>query len=404
MRELGIITDGAVLIVNGIIAQAGPSRRVENLAEAKGAIEINATGRVVMPGFVDSHTHLIAGASRPDSYHPQKAAAKASGFPGDVLGGELLTAVRAVRGMTARSLEFQARKIVEGCIRHGTTTLEAKSGYGLDETTELRILRVLAGLNQRPIQVVPTYLGAYVTPPEFERRCDDYIEWMCSEMMPKIKRRKLAEFADVRCGPDGFDLAQSSKYLQAAKRLGFIPKVHAEGTCHSDSIRMAVGLQAASVDGLNCASEEDAAILARSSTIATLMPGSTFQGLHDRYPPARMLLDHGAAVALASGFHHVASPSYNMQTVLALACSAMKMSPAEAITAATINGAYAVCRAARVGSLQFGKEADLIMLAVPDYREIPYYFGVNLVAMTMRRGEIVYKEADVSWKEELSSV
>lgn len=403
MRDLGIIKDGALLIVNGIVVQAGPSRRVENLAEARGAVEINAAGRVVMPGFVDSHTHLVAGASRVGGYEREYSADKAAGFADNEPGGDLLSALRSVRGTTARSLEFQARRIVEGCIRHGTTTLEAKSGHGLDDTTELRILRVMADLDQKPIQVVPTYLGANATPPEFDQRGDDYVEWMCSNLMPKIRKRKLAEFADVNCGPRGFDLAQSRKYLEAARRLKFHTKVHAERSCHFGAIPLAVEMQAASADGLNYATEEDAAILARSATIGTLMPGSTFQGFDNRYPPARMLLDQGVAVALASGFHHGGSPSYNMQTMLALACSEMKMSPAEAISAATINGAHAVCRANRVGSLRYGMEADLIMLDVPDYREIPYYFGVNLVAMTMRRGEIVYKEANVSWKDELSS-
>lgn len=377
---------------------------MENLAGARGAIEIDATGKVVMPGFVDSHTHLIAGPSQSDTpLFPQGRPHDGNVAP-ERSQEKLLNAMRAVQGMTVRALEFHARKVVEGCIRHGTTTLEAKSGYGIDETTELRILRVLASLNQRPMQVVSTYLGAHITPPEFEGRHKEYLAWMCSRLMPIARHRRLAEFADVHCGVDGFDVARSRTFLEKALRLGLVPKVHAGLGEDPGIVPMAIELRAASVDGLNFVTESEAEMLCRSDTITTLLPGSSFYQGKIEYAPARMLLQQGAAVAIASGFRHGGSPSYNMQNVVALACSHMHMSAAEAISAATINGAHALRRAGRIGSLQTGKQADLIMLNVSDYREIPYYFGVNLVALTMRRGEIVYKEADVNWKEESSSV
>ncbi|MGH9630065.1 MAG: imidazolonepropionase [Bryobacteraceae bacterium] len=389
LRNLGIIEDGAVLITGGVIASVGPTRRIENLAEARDADEISAAGRVVMPGFVDSHTHLIAGSARLEDH--EMSIAGASEYEIERTGGGLFASIRKVRAASARSLEYQARRVIEGCIRHGTTTLEAKSGYGLDETTELRILRTIADLDQKPINVVPTYFGAHRTPPEYEQRTDEYLEWMCSHMIPKLRTRKLAKFADVFCDPRAFSPEFSRKYLQTAKRLGLIPKIHAHGV----GVQIAVEVDAASADGLSDATEADANLLARSNTIATMMPGLDFDGRMDRFAPARTLIERGAAVALATGLQHVGSPTFNMQTVVALACKYMKMTTAEAISAATINGAHALRMADRVGSIQFGRDADLIVLNVSDYREISYYFGVNLVGLTMRRGQIIYKEADV---------
>ena len=398
MRELGIIQDGSVLIHEGRIASLGPSRRVENLPAARRAREIDASGRVVMPGFVDSHTHLIAGPPRLTDYemrlvgrtHVEIAAA----------GGGVLSTVREVREMPIRRLVMQARGILESFIRHGTTTLEAKSGYGLDETAERKSLRAIRALNGKPLDIVPTYLGAHAVPPEYAGRAADYVSWVCAVVMPKIRRRNLARFADVCCAQGAFTLPQARRYLETARELGFELKIHAEQFSRTGAALLAVELGAASADHLVCANEEDIRALAGSDTIATLLPGAVFHLGLERYPPARQLIEAGAAVALATDFNPGTSPTCSMPVVLSIACSQMRMAPAEAVTAATINGAYAIGSAGRSGSVEIGKDADLVIFDVPDYREIPYHFGVNLVAMTIQRGTVLYRQGEIEWPED----
>ncbi len=378
-------------MVDGIIANVGISRRVENLVEARTAIEVNAAGRVVMPGFIDSHTHLISGPTRLDD--PPKE--------GSAYGvQDTLSAIRTVRAALARSLEFQARKILELCARHGTTTLEAKSGHGLDEPSEVKIFRVLSEIDRQPINIVPTYFGAHITPPEFNQNHGAYLDWVCSTFLPKVASRKFARFADADCSPSGFSVDSVRTYLQAARHLGLIPKLHAEQSAHLGAIPLAIEMEAASADGLNYADGADADLLARSNVIATLLPADIFHNAADRAAPARMLLDRGAAVAIATGFHHGRSPALSMQFIISIACEHLGMTAAEAISAATINAAHALRTDRRAGSLQFGKDADLIMLNVADYRELSYYSGVNLVSLTMRKGDMIYKEADVNWPDE----
>ncbi|MEO8131891.1 MAG: amidohydrolase family protein, partial [Bryobacteraceae bacterium] len=380
--------DGAVLVVNGVISSVGPSRRVENLAEARNALEMNASGRVVMPGLIDSHTYLISGPPLLDDIRS----------PGLTETQQILAAVRLVRSAPARTLEFQARRILQACARHGTTSLESKSGYGLDDSSELKILRVLAEIDKNPINVVATYFGAHIMPPEFNHNRGGYLEWVRETFLPKVAARKLARFACALCSPAGFSIDEARGYLQAARRLGLIPKVHAEQTSQSGGTRLAVETEAASADGLNYATSEDADLLARSNVIATVLPADYRQGVADRPAPARLLIDHGAALAIATGFHHGKMPGYNMQHAASIACKDLKLTAAEAISASTINGAHAIRSDGRCGSLQFGKDADLIILNVADYREISYYSGVNLVSATMRRGEVIYQESEVTWE------
>ncbi|MGD0200359.1 MAG: imidazolonepropionase [Bryobacteraceae bacterium] len=398
MRELGIIQDGSVLIQEGRIAGLGPSRRVENLPAARRAREIDASGRVVMPGFVDSHTHLISGPPRLSDYEMQLAGR--SHLEIAAAGGGVLSTVREVREMPVRRLVMQARGILESFIRHGTTTLEAKSGYGLDETAERKSLRAIRALNGKPLDIVPTYLGAHVVPPEYAGRAADYVSWVCAVVMPKIRRRNLARFADVCCEHGAFTLPQARRYLETARELGFGLKIHAEQFSRTGAALLAVELGAASADHLNCANEEDIRALAGSDTIATLLPGAVFHLGLERYPPARKLIEAGAAVALATGFNTGTSPTCSMPVVLSIACSRMRMAPAEAVTAATINGAHAIGSAGRSGSIEIGKDADLVIFDVPDYREIPYHFGVNLVAMTIQRGTVLYRQGEIEWPED----
>jgi imidazolonepropionase len=375
LRDLGIIENGAVLIRDGTILAAGPASEVEK--DAHRAIEIDAAGRVVMPGFVDSHTHLVFGVPRLMDYemrlngatYPQIAAA----------GGGILSSMRAVRAMAEADLESGAREFRDAMFRHGTTTVEAKSGYGLDEQAEMKLLRVIAS-----IEAIPTFLGAHVCPPEYAP--DDYVDLLCSEWLPHIRKANLAEFADVYCDSGAFTLAQSRRYLERARSLGFGIKIHAEQFSPSGAARLAVELEAVSADHLEQAGDRDAEALGRSGVICTLLPGSVFHLALHHYAPARTLIDAGAAVAVATDFNPGTSPTYSMQMVLSLACTEMRMTPAEAIAAATINGAHALRRGDRIGSLEPGKEADLIVVNASDYREIPYYFGANNVMLTLKRG------------------
>jgi imidazolonepropionase len=398
LGEIAIIQDGAVLIQDGKIACLGPSRRVENLAAARKAREIDASGRVVAPGFVDSHTHLVCGPARLAEYEMRIAGATYEQIA--AAGGGILNSVRAVRETPIRRLVLEAQRTIGGFIRHGTTTLEAKSGYGLDETGERKALRAVQALNGQPLDIVPTYLGAHVVPPEYAGRADDYLDWMCRSFMPKIAERRMARFADVYCERGAFTVDQARRYLETARGLGFALKVHAEQFSSSGAARLAVEMDATSADHLDHVQDEDIRILAASSVIATLLPGAVFHLGLDRYPPARALIDGGAAVALATDFNPGTSPTCNMQMILSLACTQMKMTPGEAFAAATINAAHALGCAARVGSLEAGKSADLVIYDVPDYREIPYHFGVNQVLMTIKRGAVLFEKGKIQWQED----
>lgn len=387
LRDVGLVETGAVLIRDGLVVDAGPERRIARLPEARHAREVDAAGRVVMPGFVDSHTHLIFGRPRLTDYEMRLAGASYAEIA--AAGGGILSSVQAVRSLPAAKLEAQGSAFLSAMAHHGTTTIEAKSGYGLDEAGEFKTLRTLGKLGGRPIDIVPTYLGAHVTPPEYRGNSDGYVDWMGGEMMPKIRRRKLARFADVYCDAGAFTLEQSRRYLESARRHGFELKIHAEQFSRSGATQLAVELDAASADHLEQAGEHEIRALANANTLATLLPGSVFHlGTHC-YAPARALIDAGAAVALATDFNPGTSPTYSMQMVLSLACTEMRMSPAEALTAATINGAHAIRCADQAGSLEPGKLADLIVLDLSDYREVPYYFGTNNVHLTMKRGVIL---------------
>jgi len=389
LGELGIIRDGALLLEDGRIAEVGPSRRVENLLRARKAREIDATGRVVMPGFVDCHTHPISGMPWLDDYEARLAGA------GHAPRG-LTSTINAVRRASAKRLEARARQVVHGMARHGTTTLEAKSGYGMDDTGELKILRVQAKLREAPLDIVSTFLCPRIIPAAYGGDAAGYIAWICSELLPKIRRKGLARFADFACDEQVFSPEQSQRYLETARALGFPLKVHASQFRGNGGVQQAVALNAVSADHLDYAGRNEVDLLARSNTMAVLLPGSSFHLGSGRYAPARALIDEGAAVALGTNFNPGTSPTYNMQMVVALACACLGMSPAEALCAATFNAACAIGCGNFAGSLEAGKAGDLIVLNAADYREIPYHFGVNLVRMTVKRGAIIYKEGAVS--------
>lgn len=387
LDELHIIDDGAVLIDDGIIREVGPTRRLENLAGVRKAREMSAAGRVVMPGFVDSHTHIISGPSRLSGAAMSDRDA-------------VLDNVAAVRETTARRLTAQATSVLRLAIAHGTTSIESKSGYGLNASGELKILRVLTALGDSPLELVPTFCGANVVPPEFDGRAEDYIRWMCDELLPLVHRRGLARFVDGRCDPGAFTAEQLRPYYRSAQGLGLDLKMHVSQFGETGGLALSSEFRFVSLDHLEHLGEGDLARLRDSGAVATLAPASTFFDQKHPYAPARDMIESGIPVALASGYNRVSSPTFNMQVVVFLACHHYGMTAAEAISAATINGACALKLAHRLGSIEAGKQADLLVLNIGDYRELSYEFGVNLVDMTIKRGVVVHDRSGVRWPTE----
>ena len=374
LNELNVIPDGAILIRDGILVEVGPSRRVENLAEARNAIEINAAGRVVMPGFIDAHTHLAfppAGIDAPDP----------------------AAAVRALHTVTGQRLEVRARAFLEAMARHGTTTVEVKTGCGLDEGAESKLLRVLHALRREPIDLIPSFL--FRLPGDLNGGSWHATEWVVTELLPKIRRRGVAHFADLAWNSDSALLPCFNHYLETARQLGFGRKIHADGANPAAAIALAVLHKVVSIDHLEHATACEARQIAEAGIMTTLLPSASFSG-DAREAPARALIDAGVAVALGSNFNPHHAPALNMQAVVALACGRLGMSLEEAISAATINGAHALGCADKVGSLEPGKSADLVILNASHYRDLQHSLGTNLVHLTMKRGQFIYKEGGVA--------
>jgi imidazolonepropionase len=392
LSEIGVIRDGAILVRDGVIAAVGPSRKIEKLKESKKAEKVDVGGRVVLPGFVDAHTHLIHAASRAEEYELKIRGASYEEIARE--GGGILNSVKKLRAATAEELKKRARGFLEKFAEYGTTTIEAKSGYGLDVTSELRILSLHKELDaEQPLEIVSTFLGAHVVPAEFRgKTCGTqrYLELLTEELIPEVAENGLAEFCDVFCERGAFTRGESRRVLEAGKARGLAPRVHAEQLSNTGATRMGIELGAASCDHLEYLKAADIRALGKSKTVATLLPGCDFHLGLERYAAARELIEAGAIVALATDFNPGTSPTLSMAMILSLACSRLRMTPAEVIAAATINAAYSLGRMDRIGSIERGKQADLAVFEVADYREIPYYFGVNTCWMTIKRGEIVY--------------
>jgi imidazolonepropionase len=450
LRELGIIKNGALLVRDGRIAAIGAEPQVKHAArrlppqERKRIRELDAHGAVALPGFVDSHTHLIFPASRAEEYEMRIAGATYEQIA--AAGGGILSTVTKLRKASPASLKQRALASLANMAAHGTTTVEAKSGYGLDASSELKILRLhrelsatfasnlsfrsrsgkagtarnllfpgLSASRQRgreakqiprrsdragtprddskgghsPIDIVSTFLGAHVPPPEY-RNPDAYVELLCRQLIPQVATERLADYCDVFCDRGAFTLEQSRRILTAARACGMGLRLHAEQLARTGAAQLAVELHAASADHLEQINSADIGALAASDVTCTLLPGCCFHLGLQHYAPARALIEADAIVALATDFNPGTSPTLNMQMILSLACTQMRMTPAEAIAAATINAAYSLGRADRIGSLEVGKFADLALFAVEDYREIPYYFGVNHCVLTLKHGKIAW--------------
>jgi len=395
LSDLGILANGVLLIRDGVIAAVGTSSKVEALPEARAAEKIDVGGRVVLPGFVDSHTHLIHAASRAEEYELKIAGASYEEIARK--GGGILNSVKKLRAATSEALKKRAGAALREFAAYGTTTLEAKSGYGLDVASELKILRLQRELNlEQPIEIVSTFLGAHVLPAEYRGKAGgerQYVALLTDRLIPEVAAEKLAAFCDVFCDRGAFSRADSKMILQAGKKNGLSPRIHAEQLTRTGATQLAVQLGAASCDHLERVSKADVGALAESSTVATLLPGCDFHLGLKQYAPARELIDAGAIVAVATDYNPGTSPTLSMPMVLSLACTQLRMTPAEAIVAATINAAYSLRRDRQIGSLEAGKQADIAVFDVEDYREIPYYFGVNKCWMTLKRGQPIFQKA-----------
>jgi imidazolonepropionase len=390
MGELGIIEHGAVAAKDGLIALVGPTSEVQGQVTA--AEEIDASGKVVMPGFVDPHTHLVFAGHRADEFELRIKGATYLEIM--AAGGGIMNTVQATRAASLYELVAQSRERLDEMLAHGTTTAEAKTGYGLDTENELKMLEVIRRLDaEHPVDLVPTFLGAHAVPEEYKGRADEYVDLVVEEMLPAIASSLVTHsslpFCDVFCDEGAFTLKQSRRVLEAAQALGLGLKIHTDEFRPLGGTRLAVELGAASADHLVCTPDEEIEVLARSDTIAVALPGTPFGLGHYEYTPARRIIDSGGALALATDLNPGTCWCESMQLIIALACRFMEMTPAEAIVAATINAAHAVGLGDQVGSLEVGKKADILILDIPDYRHLAYRFGVNLVDKVIKGGRLV---------------
>jgi imidazolonepropionase len=386
--ELGIIPDAAVLCVGGKIVSVGATKDALRdpwlTKNRKKIVEIDCSGRVVLPGLVDSHTHPVFMQPRLVDFEKRISGANYEEIA--EAGGGIRSSIDGVRKAGKSVLTKKVSAVLGEMARHGTTTVEAKSGYGLNLESELKSLEAIrAAAREWPGTVVPTLLGAHVVPAEYRGRPREYVDLVCHEMIPAVAKRKLAQFVDVFCDRGAFSAEETGQIFTAAEEHGLAVRAHL-GQLSETRLGPLLQYHPASLDHMDYANDADLAALAQSDTVATFVPGANyFLGL-SRYPDARRLIASGVAVALATDYNPGSSPTLSMPMAMSLACTHMKMSPAEAIVAATINGAWALRLADRKGSVEAGKDADLAVFDVGDYREIAYWFGANRCELTIMNG------------------
>ena len=391
MKELGIIEDAAVLCLGGRIISVGKTKDALRdpwlKKNRKRVREVDCSRRIVLPGFVDSHTHPVFVEPRLMDF--EKRIEGASYEEIAAAGGGIRSSLEGVRKAGGRELAEKVLSVLRDMAAHGSTTVEAKSGYGLTVDSELKSLQAIRKAASRwPGTVAVTLLGAHVVPKEFQGRSQKYVQIVSKEMIPLAAKRKLAQFVDVFCDKGAFTAEDAEQIFDAARRHGLDVRAHV-GQLSATALRPFLRFDPASFDHMDHVNEDDIQELAQHNTVATLVPGANyFLGLK-QYPPARKLIDAGVPVALATDYNPGTSPTISMPMAMSLACTHMKMSPAEAISAATINGAWALRLAERKGSIEAGRDADLAVFDVKDYREIPYWFGVNRCVATMLHGVLL---------------
>ncbi|MFQ5400069.1 MAG: imidazolonepropionase [Anaerolineae bacterium] len=394
LGELGLIEEGAVAVKGGVILDIGQTADLRARYDA--AAEIDAGGRCVVPGFVDPHTHLPWYGDRAGEFEQRLAGATYMEIMAG--GGGIMSTVRSTRRASVDELVADNLPRLARMLGHGTTSAEVKTGYGLTTAAEIKQLDAIKALDQRqPVELTPTFLPAHAVPTEFDGRTDAYVALIVNEMLPAgaewMRAQGLRLFCDVFCEGGVFDLAQTRRILTAAADLGYWLKVHADEFVGLGGTKLAVELGAVSADHLVSTPEEDIAALGRGSTVAVGLPGTPFGLGHHEYTPARQILDAGGALALATDCNPGTCWCESMQMVMALACRYMGLTQAQALAAATLNAAHAIGRGHEVGSLERGKQADILVLDTADYRQLGYRFGTNLVKMVIKRGELVVDQA-----------
>ncbi len=387
MRELGIIKDGAILVEDGRIARIGLSSEIEAALPPQCRV-VDATGPCVLPGFVDAHTHPVFGGDRVDEFELRAQGATYEEIA--AAGGGIRSTVRKTRAASEDELVARGKKHAQWFLRGGTTTVEAKSGYGLSEEDEIKLLRAIRRLNaETPLEFIPTFLGAHAVPDEFRSAPEQYVALVIHKMLPRVAEESLAESCDIFCERGYFDIADSEKIMRAAQEHRFRLRMHVDQLTNSGGAFLAARLGAATADHLEQVNAAEIAALAEAGVQPVLLPGSVYSLGKTRYPPAREMIEAGLSVVLATDFNPGSSPTPSMPMVLSLAATQMKMTPAEGLTAATINAACSLNRGGRIGSLEPGKLANFAIYNCPDYREIAYYFGVSLVHSVYVCGEQV---------------
>ncbi|MBP9625203.1 MAG: imidazolonepropionase [Veillonella sp.] len=385
MKDVDVYENASILIEDGKIVAVGDDPRMKDVPADR---QIDATGKAVLPGFVDSHTHFVFGGYRPDEFLWRMEGMTYM----EIMerGGGIANTMKATREASEEELITHSLDFLEKMLAFGITTVEGKSGYGMDYDTELKQLRVMRELEKRqPVSIVRTFLGAHSVPTNYKGRNDEFIDFLLQEVMPTVKAEKLAEFCDVFCEKGVFSIEESRRLLTKAREMGFKLKIHADEIVTFGGSELAGELKCTSADHLLHASDAGIKALADNDVVATLLPTTAFC-LKEPYAPARKMIDAGCAVALATDFNPGSGFTNSVPLMIALAVIYMGMTAEEAITALTLNGAAAVGRADSIGSIEVGKEADLVLLQYPSYKFLPYHTGVNIVDSVVKGGKLVY--------------
>ena len=389
---LGIIINGAISVKKGKIFWVGKTAELQKeFVLGEGGREIDATGKVVLPGLIDSHTHLIFAGSREHEF--EQRIQGLSYLEIAERGGGILSTVEATRKASFEELFILGKKRLNRMLSKGVTTIEAKSGYGLSPQDESKILKVMKALQRsHPVDIVPTFLGAHTVPKEFKDDRDRYVDLLTEEMIPQVAEEQLAEFCDVFCEEKAFNLEESKRILETGKRCGLKPKIHADQLSSGGGADLAAEVGAYSADHLEYVSQTGIERMAEKKVAAVLLPGASFFLSMKKLPPVREMIQRGLAVSLATDLNPGSSMTESLPLMMTMGCTLYRMTPKEVIQATTIHAAKSVGREKEIGSLEVGKKADILILDIPNYKYLPYHFGVDHVECVIKAGKIAFKK------------